>query len=144
MSEHTPGLLTYEPAYKQGFVIWGGSNSIPVEIVSSCDDEGRWGAIKDVANARRLVACWNAFDGVPTGTIESDGGIVRGACADLMKQRDSIRAVNAELLEALERIDAMACYASEENTDAKDDMLLSIGKHARAAIARATDQAGTV
>ena len=137
MSAHTPGLLKYEAAYKTGFVIWGGTNSIPVEIVSSCDDEGRWGAIKDVANARRLVACWNAFDGVPTGTIESHGGIVRGACADLMAQRDSLSAVNADLLAALERIDGMACYASEENTDAKDDVLLMIGTHARAAITKA-------
>ena len=104
MSEHTPGLLTYEPAYKQGFVIWGGTDSTPVEIVSSCDDEGRWGAIKDVANARRLVAAWNACDGLPTETLEIVGGlsdVLRAKFDSTKAERDSLRAVNAELLEAL-------------------------------------------
>lgn len=60
--------------------------------------------------------------------------------SQIIAERDALRAVNAELLAALERIDGMACYASEENTDAKDDVLLMIGTHARAAIARATAQ----
>jgi hypothetical protein len=50
-----------------------------------------------------------------------------------------ISAVNnhESLLAALERINEFACYASEENTDARADMLLRIGITARAAIAKA-------
>jgi hypothetical protein len=43
-----------------------------------------------------------------------------------------------KLLEALEQINLMACYASEENTDARAEMLLKIGETARAAVAEVT------
>jgi hypothetical protein len=42
-----------------------------------------------------------------------------------------------DLLGAIDKINMMACYASEENTDARADMLLQIGLTARAAIAKA-------
>lgn len=35
---------------------------------------------------------------------------------------------------ALDQINMLACYASEENTDARADILLEIGKAARAAL----------
>lgn len=41
------------------------------------------------------------------------------------------------MLEALEQINEFACY-TQENQDARDDMLLNIGNAARAAIAKAT------
>lgn len=45
-----------------------------------------------------------------------------------------------QLVEALERINEYACYASEENTDAREAMLLRIGETARSAISTATEQ----
>lgn len=40
------------------------------------------------------------------------------------------------LYEALDEINMMACYASEEDTDSREAMLLKIGETARAAIAQ--------
>lgn len=42
-----------------------------------------------------------------------------------------------DLYEALDRINVAACYASEEDTDAREAVLLHIGELARAALAKA-------
>lgn len=90
MSAHTPGLLKLHAKYPQDIVTPDGhytvARTLPQPTIAVAE-----------ANARRLVACWNAFDGVPTSTIESMGGVVRGACADLMTQRD-------ELAQAVDRL----------------------------------------
>ena len=48
-----------------------------------------------------------------------------------------VTAVNnhESLVAALETINSMSCYASEENTDSRESMLLEIGKQSRAALA---------
>lgn len=94
-AEYTQGRLSVEPAYRSGFVIWGGASAAPVEVVSSVDDDGRYGAIKNEANARRLAACWNALEGVSTDHLEKYGlPDFAQKISDLVEQRD-------ELLEAL-------------------------------------------
>ena len=58
----------------------------------------------DKKNARRLVAAWNACEGISTNTLEAlrspikDISCVPGLVADI----DALRAVNAELVDALE------------------------------------------
>lgn len=46
-------------------------------------------------------------------------------------------AASPDLYEALDRINVAACYASEEDTDAREAVLLHIGELARAALAKA-------
>lgn len=53
-------------------------------------------ASKSMPPARRLVACWNACDGIPTEALEAAPRL-DGAWAELAAQRD-------ELLAALEKI----------------------------------------
>lgn len=53
---------------------------------------------RQVANFRRLAACWNACEGISTEALESKTGIF-DAAAKLADQRD-------ELLAALERVRA--------------------------------------
>ena len=68
-AQHTPGRLSFK---EQG------------EANQFCllDDTGKWyvvallmngeiHAARQEANMRRLVACWNACDGVPTETLEA-------------------------------------------------------------------------
>lgn len=94
-AQHTPGRLeskthTYGIAdtgdYDSIFEIWGGEKVIA------------WfgGEDTDEANARRLVACWNACEGIDTEYLEGDESLPHYA-RRLMTQRD-------ELLAALEKI----------------------------------------
>lgn len=45
--------------------------------------------------------------------------------------------MDAGLLEALKKINTMACYSSEEDIDSREEVLIMIGNAARKAIARA-------
>jgi hypothetical protein len=80
MSEHTDGKLFVKHDESPG-------------VVTIRDKEDWW--IADViihnpeisnANARRLVAAWNAVDGIPTEDLERK--VVVGFMADLKRQRD--------------------------------------------------------
>jgi len=53
------------------------------------------------ANARRLVACWNACEGLPTAWIE-------GGAADILEHAKSLNAQRDELLAALQEAKANA------------------------------------
>ncbi len=70
------------------------------------------------ADARRLVACWNKCDGIPIEDLEAcpDGGLFHLAdhANQLAIECDSLRAVNAELLEALKPLS----LATDEGDDA--------------------------
>ena len=104
MSEHTPGKLSL--IGKQGTSMWSG-DSIVAQI-----NEPRSNAKLARANARRLVAAWNACEGFETDLLENivmTGGTLKSRFAlrtqeerESKAERDSLRAVNAELLEALE------------------------------------------
>ena len=79
------------------------SGSVIALVVSH--DRGSWTNSDPEPNARRLVAAWNACGGIPADDLEAcpEGGLFHLAdqANQLAKERDSLRAVNAELLEAL-------------------------------------------
>ena len=103
MSEHTPGKLSL--IGKQGTSMWSG-DSIVAQI-----NEPRSNAKLARANARRLVAAWNACEGFETDLLENivmTGGTLKSRFAlrtqeerESKAESDSLRAVNAELVEAL-------------------------------------------
>lgn len=102
---------------------------------------------EQTANARRLVACWNACDGLYTESLER-GMPLAEQIVDALNQRDSLREVNAELLAALERFaswaDSQADAQSKGGHATFDLMALREERDsARATIARATAQANT-
>lgn len=113
MSEHTPGRLTRRPDAGQWNV---STDECGMSCYESIQDDGgtiigfvvahKAGFYQEPdteANARRLVSCWNALDGLSQDALDggwnfkdADAYTVR-----IEKERDSLRAVNAELLEAL-------------------------------------------
>ena len=68
-AEHTPGLIR----------VFHGANLVAADGYSLTRATGghsawtpRWSK-RAVANARRVMACWNACDGIPTETLEAKG-----------------------------------------------------------------------
>ena len=106
--EHTTGKLTF-----RGFSIYAADGKTPV--ADTCLNASV--AQHDVANARRLVACWNACEGVPLDEVENlanIGGlnaltVEAGrayADADALKaQRDELLAATQYLLDVLDELD---------------------------------------
>lgn len=108
MSEqHTPGRLRVE---KSTLIF---ANNAGGFCISQCPSPE--------ANARRLVACWNALDGISTTAIE-DAERSGSIAYRVITQRD-------ELLSALKHIEGVAM--ADEWRD-----LPEIAKHARAVIAK--------
>ena len=75
---HTPGHLTASNAYGGGSAFWIAPNDGAAMVLQGAQclraDTVKYEEISVdqlQANARRLVACWNSFDGVPTDLIES-------------------------------------------------------------------------
>ena len=52
------------------------------------------------ANARRIVSCVNACEGIPTDALECEAGNIVKVAGSLMKQRDQLLAAIEEALEA--------------------------------------------
>lgn len=124
MSTHTQGKLTHK---RLGVIVGGpfvefarGSGQKQLAIVCGVDDGSE---IED--NARRLVACWNACEGVPTDALEQIEGFGKAALPyhELKAQRDELIAVSKGLLEVYGIDDVRQWMALREK--------------ARAAIARA-------
>lgn len=152
MSEHTPGKLevlddrrisvTLPPLVEDG-----GYSSHCVAMTYGGDER-----VNSHANARRLVACWNACDLMPTEDIERLAEIGEGVMRlsvladDNRAERDLLSAINAELIEALKPLAAYPLYefAMQEKDASRtlfgaNDWKLLVGqvKAARAAIAKA-------
>lgn len=91
----------------------------PLAVVKG---DKRFGEEKNTANARRLVACWNAADGIPTAELEAaaDGRLLN-IFEGLIRERD-------ELLDALTHAVEIA---EAKRSGTWDDLL-----QYRAAIAR--------
>lgn len=119
-AQHTAGLLEVAANYPHG-------------LTAICHHDGKgWRGIATAnteADARRLVACWNACDGISTEALESAGNAFNGwklasyAMDDAKAQRD-------ELLAALQNLIAWHDAEHNDNREAIDN--------ARAAIAKAT------
>lgn len=99
-SQHTPGCIRYdyEPGYCGEFLFQNGT------MLCSFFDEPR------KEDARRLVACWNLLEGVPTEKIEqsSDYGSSWGKCglelAAITAQRDELVAALRKAVEWNEEV----------------------------------------
>jgi hypothetical protein len=110
---HTQGKLIV----RGGYSIYTEDGTIP--IADACVTASK--KTNDEANARRLVACWNACDILPTETLEIMGNLSDAIGSEFNKikaERDSLRAVNAELLafahEWLERQGTDSNYMTEK------------------------------
>lgn len=90
------------------------------------------------ANARRLVACWNAAEGIPTETLEN-GHAVFGKLAETAADRDRLQAMNAELVAALRSV----IHDIERNygyiPEGEEGSVFAGVKEARAALAKAKE-----
>jgi hypothetical protein len=105
MSEqHTPGLLIpHDPTYAL--------HAIRCEKGRIVADVGYSGTKeRDITNARRLAACWNACDLMPTEDVERLADIGQGVmnlvvtAADLKAERDQARTQRDQLLDALKAL----------------------------------------
>ena len=124
MSEHTPGRLEVLDDRRISVtlppLIEGcGYTSHCVAMAYGGDER-----VNSHANARRLAASWNACDGFETDLLENivmTGGTLKSRFAlrtqeerESKAESDSLRAVNAELLEALEKSLAALEKANKE------------------------------
>jgi len=91
MSEHTKGRLHCKAGRA-----WGSIRNNSGDVIASDDNEttGKW-----TENARRLVAAWNACEGIPTENLEL-GGYLEMNRADDAYVRE-LRRDRDELIEAL-------------------------------------------
>lgn len=125
MSEqYTPGKLTQE----QGGEIISESGWVIADVDDHTGSQG-WEPGWQEANARRLVACWNALQGIPIEDIERAD--LAGVTGRVGERLAALRANNAELLAALEEI------VSAFGDNPEQNMALSA---AEAAIAKGRDQ----
>lgn len=126
MSEHTPGRLRAEFG-DSGSVAF--SNEIGAAVAEDCP-HGDISKVLGRQNIRRLVACWNACDGLPTDLLEDDS---------IMKIEGLIRRERDELLEALKVIiELNVQHAIDQYGDALKAEQMACVRVARAAIAKAT------
>lgn len=99
----------------------------------------------DEVECRRLVACWNALVDLPQDAL--DGGWTRAGLEayglQMKAERDALRAVNAELVEALEGLDEAYCRSGSplDRAARNEDRRRLIA--ARAALTKAKELKGT-
>lgn len=152
MSKRTPGKLkkTYNTGIWQAVTDANGSSCHEALI----DERGNVVALvvahtkshrgnpDTEANARRLMAAWNACEGLPTDDLEAcpEGGMFHLAdhANKLAIERDSLHAINAELIAELQRI----ADANPRTWDAetRDQFMPWAQNRARAAISSAQKQ----
>lgn len=89
---HTPGKLIV----RGGFSLYAEDRKTPV--ADACLNASI--ATHDECNARRLAACWNALEGVPTEEIETV--LIHGkAIKDVVSERDELASRVTKLTKAL-------------------------------------------
>lgn len=168
MSEHTPGRLCISSESPKIIKAcdFMGESSVIVGSASGHNNSGFFPTDEEsVANARRLVAAWNACDGIETYALELMTGdlsiesqlkpafkpvkVETSLAVSRRHEIKSLRAVNAELLDALE---ILAAYPLEDFAMEKkpskhplfraNEWMLMVGHvtSARAAIASASKQ----
>lgn len=141
-AKHTPGRLVHDTS--------GGPN-VDIRAESGRKVAVTWGlgspknkdayerrTEEDRANARRLVACWNALLDAPTELLEQAvaAGITDVSMGNLFSARLKLQKQCDDLLAALRGI---AAYHGEgPPTTPWRDIVRDVGEAARAAIAKAT------
>jgi hypothetical protein len=72
MSEHTKGLLATFEAGDNGSLALGSEDK--TSLLTIVNEDGiDFAALYHAADAKRLVACWNACHGLPTDELEQSG-----------------------------------------------------------------------
>lgn len=134
-TEHTPGRIRY---YENGE-----ANSYALLEVGADDrwlltllHNGHDVTQCQIANMRRLVACWNACEGIKTGILESVT-LVGDTLLKRFVERDKIELeLTGQRDELLNALTALADYLDERTGDTENRPL----ENARAAIAKATGE----
>lgn len=139
-TQHTEGPLrvteTFDLESQDGFTV-----AVSVDC-AQFDADG----MTTTENARRLAACWNALQGVPTEVLEEAVKLGIGHFNDMVlfenllkwkRQRDQLQELNAALVAALEEI------VAEEWRDDDDPILDCARSKAREALAKARRYAST-
>lgn len=112
-TQHTPGLLMKPSSVGVNLRSYGQSAALCTvdgrQLVAGCFGDVRGGEDQADANARRLVAVWNACEGVPTEEIEDLAGIggLNALTVEAGKSYadvDALKAQRDELVEALGRM----------------------------------------
>lgn len=134
-TEHTPGRIRY---YENGEA----NNYALLEV--GADDRWLLTLLHNghdvtqcqIANMRRLVACWNACEGIKTGILESVT-LVGDTLLKRFVERDKIELeLTGQRDELLNALTALADYLDERTGDTENRPL----ENARAAIAKATGE----
>lgn len=102
MSEHTPGRIQLAKEFDGHIMTTDG-----LAVADCCLDYSSLDHDQQVSNARRLVACWNACEGVSTEALERLGTLDR-ARVELDVIRSQAVAQRDELLAALQGVAAIA------------------------------------
>ena len=76
-AKHTPGPWRSEPCYRSGYTVWGGTDAVPVCVVDTQDDEGRFGTIKNEADARLIAAAPDLLSFAKLVLRGLESGVVR-------------------------------------------------------------------
>lgn len=120
-AKHTPGPWFISRPYQTLYIESRIAGGMIQEVASIGPNANGWS--ESEANARRIVACVNACDGIPTEVLEA-GRVADQLWVHLKSQSD-------ELLAALRHIEGAAMDISCERAAIRDA--------ARAAIAKATN-----
>lgn len=128
--KHTQGRLTLELVENDTGTI---THLCPVDaedmsILTVVEHEGvKFAAVYHSEDARRLVACWNACEGLPTAWIE-------GGAADILEHAKSLKSQRDELLAALLECER---YGGGYTNCNESYLPPTVREKARAAIAKA-------
>lgn len=97
--KHTPGPMTQGTTNAGKTCVWLGGATEPQHEMGP---DTTWIDCNTAANARRMAACWNACEGIPTEALEADvPGIFRqiNRQEELEAQRDELLAALKGMLE---------------------------------------------
>lgn len=138
--KHTPGLWAVNPLRPNQICTADGS----LEIASATV---QYSVPTAIANARRIVACWNACDGISTENLEENRPVqwLAEQYNEVVKQCDELQASLIASGIRLHEV-ATACATAEQQRDGLlEDLVAEFGvcgltEKARAAIAKATGE----
>lgn len=111
MSNHTQGKIGIQSS--TGPCVIGSAT----RMICECYDDGEPQNDEDLANAHRIVATWNACDGIPTADLEQK--VVSGFMADLKRQRDELRRALTDLHDQVESLESYTLTRDVEHYKAQ-------------------------
>ena len=105
MSEHTKEpWITVETELDVIEITNADRNGLVVPIAKVSTGYVKQVGIEQEANARRIVACVNACEGIPTGVLEKQGMVpIEQVTHDIERQRDKLLAALVEVIRISDR-----------------------------------------